>query len=93
MTAVGVLQGFIGLIEAGIEHGHERRRVCNLLQYLVEIFEDGSWATELVSAKTQGHGERGHQERRRGAVAGNIGDHHVDDIFGDLEEIVVITAQ
>ena len=93
MASVGVLQGLVGLIEAGIEHGHKCRRIRNLLQHLVKILEDRSRSAQLAGAKAQGDRERGHQERGRGAVAGNIGDHHVHDIFGDLEEIVVVTAQ
>src|SRR5438445_752294 len=83
-----VLQDLPGLIEAGIEHGYEGRRVRHLPQNLVEILKDRGRPAELAGAKAKRNGERRHQERSRGPVSGNVGDHHVDNIVGDLEEVI-----
>ena len=50
-------------------------------------------AAEFAGAKAQGHGERGHEERGCGSFAGDVGNDDIDDIFGNLKEVVVVAAE
>src|ERR1700733_2850680 len=93
MAAARVLQRVMGWVEASIEHGDEGRGAGDLFEDAVKIFEDGGGAAEFTGAKTQGYGEGRHEKRGGGAFAGDIGYDDIDYFVGDVEEVVVVTAE
>ena len=93
MAAAGVLKCAAGWVGTGVEHGDEGRGVRDLFDDTVEVFEDGGRAAEFTGAETQSYGEGGHEKRCRGAFAGDVGDDDIDNLVGDLEEVVVVAAE
>ena len=49
-------------VEARVKHGDEGGGAGDLPEDAVEVFDDCGWSAEIVGAKTESHGERGHEE-------------------------------
>ena len=93
MAAVGVLQRAKGRIDTGVEDGDEVCRTRDLFEDAVEVLDDGRGAGEFVSANAEDYGEGRHEERGGGSFTGDVCDDDVDDVVGDLEEVVVVAAE
>ena len=93
MASVGVLQGSTRLVEAGIEHSHKGGRICNLPQYLIEIFDDRSGSVQLPGHKGAGLLQARASKEMRRLRGRDISNNNVHHVVGDLKEVVVISTQ
>ena len=89
----GVAHGARGDVDDGVGHGHERARVHVGGQDLVRL--DQQPGRRVVDAREREHQalELGHVERRRGALARDVGDQHAQARRRERQQVVVVAAR
>ena len=79
-------------IEHGVNHGDELSRRKILDQHVVQFGQHFARSAASLGQRAQHAASRRHQQRRGGAFARNIGEHHSPAPVGKWNEVVPVAA-
>ena len=92
MAGVGVGQRFVRDIENAVEGRHKLVALDRFPKQIVHLRHRDVRRIADVCRRAQAGAQKRHQQRRRHAFAGNIGDHQSNLIVIDLYPIVVVAG-